>query len=155
MLLRVKTNERTFPTIYWPNGNPIKFSHMSQIRFSASDAMANSTLTNQHQNPARGCGPPSNTPMIGPTPLIVPNGSSIGSRTFAETPQSPHWLQWNAPNKPPKSFLIALGNLQYHLPASSSNLADPPSQTTSNQPFFHSSVTRQTDRPTDGSTTDL
>jgi len=80
----------TIPMIYCMCGNIVNFSHKSRIRFSFADSVRKSIQTKGPKKPAKpllllgSCRPPSNTSMPGPTPLITPNGSSIGSRTFAQ-----------------------------------------------------------------------
>jgi len=95
---------------------------------------------------------PSNTPMPGLTPLSTPNGNLF--MLFCTTmPQSPHWLQWDAPHPPPSKLHLAWGNHQSQLPASSSDPADTPPQTASrsNQLFCHNAPDRLTDGPGDKS----
>jgi len=66
------------------------------------------------------------------------------------TPQSPHWLQWDAPRLPLKMPLP----LRRSPPPSNAPILDRPhsplqTASRSNQPLFHNSPTGQTDRPTD------
>ena len=67
------------------------------------------------------------------------------------TPQSPHLLQWGAPNSPLPNYPFPLTDPQTQLPASSLDPSDLPWQTTSISvlPFCHNALDRQTDRPTD------
>jgi len=92
---------------------------------------------------------PSNTWMLGPTPITTQNGSSITPRTFTQLRNknpigyngTPHVHSQNCPfcgRSPPPSICLNLGP------------ADPPLQTASksNQPFFPN-FTGQTDQQTD------
>jgi len=108
-LYHKKGNLTQNSTVYCAYGNTVNFSHMSRMHFSASlrllkpmHAQMPKNATNHARNrpfpEARGL--PSNTRMLGPTPLTTPNDSSIALRT-STTQQSPHWLQWDATNSPP------------------------------------------------------
>ena len=88
--------------------------------------------------------------MTGPTPLPVPNGSSIGSRTFTQLCHKVP-IGYNAtPHIIPQNYPLTLGNLQKQPNTSSSDQAAPPSQTSyrSDQPFFHNPLDRQKDTHT-------
>jgi len=92
---------------------------------------------------------PSNTPMPGPTPLIIPNGSSIASRTCIHLHDKLSTGYNGVPHiHPPKCPFHEV--ISTHLLASSLDPADLPSQmaSRSNQPFFPQ-YTRQTDTHTD------
>jgi len=62
--------------------------------------------------------------------------------------QSPHWLQRNAPHLPP-NLPPPLWRSPPHLIHSPIDRPHSPPQTTSNQPFCHSTPSEQTDRQTD------
>ena len=74
-------------------------------------------------------------------------GRTRHSRTT--TQQGPHWLEWGAPNSPPK-LPLTLGRSSPHLIHPSLDRPHSPSQTESesNQPFYHSTHSGQTDRQT-------
>ena len=95
------------------------------------------------------CGPPFRTSVSGPTPLTMPNDSSIGSRTSAQLR-----------NKGPIGYngTPQIHNCPFPFDNHHSNLIHPflnrphsPSQTASgsNQPFCHSTLSGPTDRLTD------
>ena len=73
--------------------------------------------------------------------------SNLG--TGRVTPQTPHCLQWGAPQSPP-NYPLPWTDLQTQLPALSLDTSDLPSQTTSisDQSFCHNALDRQTDTHT-------
>jgi len=79
----------TFPTISCPYGNIVNFSHMSWIHFSANNMSfypfkpMGKPILETAPSPW-GMWTPSNTWMPGPTPLTIPNDSSIGSCTSTQ-----------------------------------------------------------------------
>jgi len=72
-------------------------------------------------------------------------------RSRTTTQKSPHWLQWDATKFTPKSA-HSLRRSPPHLIHSSLDRRHSPSQTASgsNQPFWHNTLSGQTDRPTHG-----
>jgi len=81
-----------------------------------------------------------------------PPQSNLGRahRSRITMQQSPHWLQWDAPNLPPNC--PPFDDYHPHLIHPSLNWPHSPSQTTSrsDQPFCHNTLSRHTDRLTDG-----
>ena len=94
-------------------------------------------------------GPPVIDPCCDqPHSSCTPNDISIDSRNFL---QLPRWLQWNAPNPPPKTTPFPLTITT----PSNTRVPRPTSYTTPNGTRIHSaichnSLSRQTDRPRDG-----
>jgi len=104
----------------------------------------------------RGISALSNTWFLRPTWVLNPNGNSIGSAVIAQlTAECPHALQWAAP--PPLSKLLlpmcGSGPHLVHGMVSWQSLGPQKSSTEmacqSVKPFFHGSLTWQTDTPTD------
>jgi len=99
--------------------------------------------------PLQAHGPPPNTPMKG-QPHSPPQTTARSVHALSHYARKSHWLQWDASHKPP-NFPFMWGNLQYQLPASSSDLTDPPFR--SNQLFstiHHTNRHTVSDRQTDG-----
>jgi len=83
--------------------------------------------------------------------LTSPPESNLGRAHHSRTTmqQSPHWLQWDAPNSPPQLPLP----LRWSPPLSNTPIPRPtpltiPMASGSNQPFCHSTLSGQTDRLT-------
>jgi len=91
--------------------------------------------------------PPSNTCLLGPTPVHIPNGILIGSAVFPHLmADSPYTLQWVAPT--PSKLPFHRGELDSHLIYGSLSPSKSTSQTTSwsVHPFF-AGLTNLRDRP--------
>ena len=89
---------------------------------------------------------PSNTSMPGPTPLTIPNDSSIAVRTSAQLP-----LVTMRPPKSPPKLSLPFDDHHPHLihPSLDRPHSPPKTASRSNQPFCQSTLCGQTDRPTD------
>jgi len=90
----------------------------------------------------------SNTPLAGPTPLTIPKGSSIGSRTFAQIPHKFPTGYNGMLHTNPQNYPLPRGNRQCRLLASS---LDPPTHHPKRHqnPISPFSTIHRTDRQTD------
>ena len=90
-----------------------------------------------------------NTSMPWPTPLTTPNDSSIGSHTSTQ-PCNKVSISYNGMPKFTPKMPLPFDDHYPHLIHSSLDRPHLPSQTASRstQPFCHSTLSRQTDRPT-------
>jgi len=143
-----------FPTIYWLNGNLIKFSHRSWIHF-CQQCNGKSHTNKPISKPPKPPFPLGDVDLIwhahpSADPTHHPKRHLDRFTQFRTTvPQSAHWLQRNAPHSS-QNCPFPFDNLHPYLTHPSLDWPHLPPQTAfrSNQPFFHSSPTGQTDRLT-------
>jgi len=97
-------------------------------------------------------GPPFRTSMLGPSPLTMPNDSSIGSHTTSQLRNKIPIGYNGMPQLHPQNCPFPFGDNHPHLIHLSLKQPHLPPQTTSgsNQPFCHNTLCGPSDRPTDG-----
>jgi len=136
------------------NRNLINCSHTDRVRFSTSNAMVNPILTNGYKTSKttcyqRGIWTPSNASFLGPTPLTIPNRSSIISHFLS---QQRHKFPLGSMGCPISTPKIAPSCGAISTPSTLNILGPtwPSTQIASKfaHPFFYSSLNRPTDRQT-------
>ena len=84
MNISPKSHESSFPTICFPNGNVVKFSHTNRKHFTVGNLMAYLIVKMENKNsqnlpfPLDDVDHPSNTAMPWPTARTTPNRSFDG-----------------------------------------------------------------------------
>jgi len=138
--------------IYCAYGNIVNFSRTSQIHFSWKlghwNHLANGSKQPQNSLlPLEPRGPPLHTSMLGPTPLTMPNDSSIGSWTSTQLCNKCPTGYNETPHIHPQNYPFPFDDNHSHLIHPLLDRSHSPPQTASAQPFCHDTLAdRQTDR---------